>query len=66
VFQQRRTHHLALKQSKCCFGAQEVAYLGHIINNSGVSMDPVKIEAVQSWPTPTMVRALHGFLGLTG
>jgi hypothetical protein len=29
-------------------------------------MDPVKIEAVQSWPTPTMVRALHGFLGLTG
>jgi hypothetical protein len=59
VFQKRRTHHLALKQSKC-------AYQGHIINSSGVSMDSTKIEAVQSWPTPTTVRALRGFLGLTG
>jgi hypothetical protein len=29
-------------------------------------MDPDKIEAVDSWPTPRMVRALRGFLGLTG
>jgi hypothetical protein len=29
-------------------------------------MDPSKIEVVQSWPTPTTVRALRGFLGLTG
>jgi hypothetical protein len=65
VFQQLHTHHLALKQSMCSFGAQEVAYLGQIINSSGVSMDPTKIDAVQSWPTPTTVRALRGFLGLT-
>jgi hypothetical protein len=66
VFQQLRTHHLSLKQSKCSFGAQEVAYLGHIIDSSGVSMDPTKIDVMQSWPTPTTVRALRGFLGLTG
>ena len=28
--------------------------------------DPAKVEAVQSWPLPTSVRALRGFLGLTG
>jgi hypothetical protein len=66
VFQVLRDHRLALKQSKCSFGAQEVSYLGHIISNSGVAMDPAKIDAVHSWPTPTTVRALRGFLGLTG
>ena len=29
-------------------------------------MDPSKIEVVQSWPQPCFVKALRGFLGLTG
>jgi hypothetical protein len=66
VFQELRTHRLALKQSKCSFDAPEVAYLGHIISSNGVDMDPSKVEAVLSWPTPTTMRALRGFLGLTG
>jgi hypothetical protein len=33
VFQVLRDNKLAIKQSKCSFGTQEVAYLGHIINN---------------------------------
>jgi hypothetical protein len=53
VFQVLRDNKLAIKQSKCSFGAQEVAYLGHIISNSGIAMDPAKIDVVQSWPTPT-------------
>jgi hypothetical protein len=60
VFQELRAHSLSLKQSKCSFGAQGVAYLGHVIIGDGVAMDPSKIEAVQSWPTPTTVRALRG------
>jgi hypothetical protein len=66
VFQALRTSKLALKQSKCTFGATSVAYLGHIITGEGVNMDPAKIEAVLAWPTPTTVRALGGFLALTG
>jgi hypothetical protein len=66
VFQVLLDNSLALKQSKCSFGSREVAYLGHIIRDSGVAMDPSKIDAVLAWPTPTTVRALRGFLGLTG
>jgi hypothetical protein len=37
---------LAMKQSKCSFGASSVEYLGHIISNVMVALDSAKVEAV--------------------
>ncbi|XP_071912354.1 uncharacterized protein [Coffea arabica] len=37
---------------------------GHL--NSWVSMDSAKIECIRTWPTPSTVKELRGFLGLTG
>lgn len=33
---------------------------------SGVRVDPEKIRAMEEWPFPTTLKALRGFLGLTG
>ena len=41
-------------------------YLGHVISEDGVAVDPSKIEAILEWPTPKSVRAVRGFLGLAG
>jgi hypothetical protein len=36
-------HRLFVKRSKCSFGVDTVAYLGHTISGAGVAMDPAKV-----------------------
>jgi hypothetical protein len=43
-----------------------VEYLGHIVGNDGVWVDPKKIESMQDWPRLETLKSLRGFLGLTG
>jgi hypothetical protein len=45
-----RQHRLFVKRSKCSFGVDSVAYLGHIISAAGVAMDPAKVQAIHDWP----------------
>jgi hypothetical protein len=66
VFDILRTNQLYVKREKCSFGQVRVNYLGHIIDREGVAVDPKKIQAMLEWPRPTTLKALRGFLGLTG
>ena len=66
VLQILSTNSLFAKESKCRFSVLQVEYLGHIISEQGVSVDPAKIQAVIEWPTPTTAKGVRGFLGLAG
>lgn len=66
VFELLRAHEWKLKMSKCAFAQRQISYLGHIISGAGVATDPDKVTAVSSWPSPSNVRDLRGFLGLAG
>jgi hypothetical protein len=66
VLEAMRTHQLYLKRSKCSFGEESMAYLGHIISVAGVAMDSDKVLAMVDWPIPRSVHAVRGFLGLVG
>ncbi|GJR58584.1 putative reverse transcriptase domain-containing protein [Tanacetum coccineum] len=47
-----RKEKLYAKFSKCEFWLQEVHFLGHVVNQSGIHVDPSKIEAVKNWKAP--------------
>ncbi|GKB32364.1 putative mitochondrial protein [Tanacetum coccineum] len=66
VLSTMRKHSLFAKESKCVFGTTHVEYLGHVISAKGVATNPKKIQAMQCWPSPTNIKQLRGFLGLTG
>ena len=61
-----RDHKLYAKFSKCDFWLNKVHFWGHIVSKEGVSVDPVKVEAVSKWATPTNVIEIRSFLGLVG
>ncbi|GJT55436.1 putative reverse transcriptase domain-containing protein [Tanacetum coccineum] len=57
---------LYAKFSKCDFCLDSVQFLGHVIDRSGVHVDPAKIEAIKSWAAPTTPTEVRQFLGLAG
>jgi hypothetical protein len=55
VLQKLRENQLYAKLSKCEFCLKEVSFLGHIISEGEISVDPSKIKDVLSWNTPQNV-----------
>ncbi|EYC05399.1 hypothetical protein Y032_0082g1560 [Ancylostoma ceylanicum] len=66
VFQAFRETNLRLKPQKCLLAEKSVAYLGHILDENGVNMDPDKVNKIVSYPRPTTLNELRTFLGMCG
>jgi hypothetical protein len=43
-----------------------VSFLGHIISNGGISVDPAKVREIVAWKIPSTVNEIQSFLGLEG
>ena len=54
---------LHLKPEKCKFATDEVEYLGMIVKPGQLAIDPIKLDGIASWPTPTKVKDVRSFLG---
>ena len=61
-----RQHCLYANKEKCSFGQMSVGYLGHIITQQGVEVDPNKVKSIVEWLVPKNVKGVRGFLGITG
>jgi hypothetical protein len=66
VLQKLRDNQLYAKFSKCDFWLKEVAFLGHILTNGGIKVDPRKISEILNWKQPKDASKIRSFLGLAG
>uniref|UniRef100_A0A1S4BTX9 Uncharacterized mitochondrial protein AtMg00860-like n=1 Tax=Nicotiana tabacum TaxID=4097 RepID=A0A1S4BTX9_TOBAC len=61
-----KDHKLVAKEAKSLFGQKKIDYLGHVVSEKGLSVDPTKIQAILQWPVPQNVKEVRSFLGLAG
>jgi hypothetical protein len=55
VFYALRAARLFGNLEKCTFCTERVSYLGYVVTSQGIKVDEAKVQAIQSWPTPTTV-----------
>ena len=61
-----REKQLYAKLSKCEFWMDEVQFLGHVISDQGIAVDPIKVEEVVKWESPKSATEIRSFVGLAG
>jgi hypothetical protein len=57
---------LYAKFSKCEFWLREVPFLGHVLSDGGIMVNPTKVQEVLDWKAPISVHEVRSFLGLVG
>ena len=54
---------MKIKLKKCFFGHARAEYLGHVVSEAGIQMNPSYVRRVVDWPLPATVSELRSFLG---
>ena len=49
---------------KCCLFQRRVNFLGHVLTEDGIEVQPDKAAAVENWPLPRNLTELRSFVGL--
>jgi hypothetical protein len=64
VFIRFRKHRITLNPTKCRFGLKSVEYVGHTIDETGLSFSQQKLDEVLNIEPPQHGKELRSFLGL--
>jgi len=66
VLQVLRENQLYVKLSRCSFYQRHIHFLGHIISEEGIAVDPENIRAIEGWLVPNNVLEVRSFMGFAG
>jgi hypothetical protein len=64
IFERFRKRRLTIKPSKARLGLQQIEYVGHVINEQGITFSNEKRTRVLNFPKPTLMKHMKAFLGL--
>jgi hypothetical protein len=63
AFEKMRQYELKKNPFKCAFGVSAGKFVGFIIHEQGIEIDPKQVESMNKVKAPTCNRELHNFLG---
>ena len=63
VFERCRNFKLRMNPLKCAFRVSSRKFLGFLVHNRGIDMDPAKATTIATMKPPTIVKELKSFLG---
>ena len=66
VFDRLKNAGFQAKLSKCYFLFKALPFLGHLVTDTGIRVDPDKFSIVQHLSAPSTAREVREFLGITG
>eukprot|EP00253_Pinus_taeda_P031986 PITA_31986 len=64
VLRKLQQNKLLINLKKCTFFQRELVYLGFVIAENELKMDPEKVTAIVSWPSPKSLFEVRSFHGL--
>ena len=63
VFERCRAFKLRMNPLKCAFGVSSGKFLGFLVHNRGIDVDPAKAMAIETMRPPVTVKERKSFLG---
>jgi hypothetical protein len=58
-----RKYELNMNPFKCAFGVSTSRFLGFVVHEKGIQIDPKKIEPIRKFGRPTCKKDVHKLLG---
>ena len=63
VFERCRLYKLRMNPLKCAFGVTAGKFLGFLVHQKGINVDPSKVQAIITTQPPATLTQLKSFLG---
>ena len=63
TFDLLRTYNMKLNPSKCVFGATAAKFLGFMVSQRGIEVNPDKVRAIMKLAPPKMVKEMQSLNG---
>jgi hypothetical protein len=64
VFERLRRYKITVNPEKCRFGMDQIEYIGHVVDPTGLSFSQDKKDKVRDFPLPTTAKHVKSFIGL--
>jgi RNase H-like domain found in reverse transcriptase len=63
ILEKAREYDLYFKAKKCEFRKPKIEYLGLVVEEGKLAMDPAKLKGILDWPAPKTVKEVRSFIG---